>query len=649
MNSAIYRQYDSRWGSKPYPTKNSSFGGNGCGCCACTHVVIERPQYANYTPENLRPWMISQGFAVANQGTTWAGIPKTLQHYGFTTINHDTVAGMFTVLDQRKAAGQKCLGVILFGSGTRGGITWTTGGHYVAFVDYKKEGGKHYLYTKDSGSRKHDGWYCYETTMKGLIPQIWSALPPNSDPGPTPIDPSKPIAVDGVFGANSVALLQKAMGTSVDGCIGGQLSGSMQYHKAFAAGAVSYDGGGSGCIKALQKMLNLDGPDGYFGPNTIKALQKYLKLSGPDGYFGPNTAKATQKWLNEKMFPTSTSIPSKEETVVVTQPTAEAPAPTTTTTNKVVEEDGVVGKKTIEIAQEFFGTPVTGEFGGQLKKLKQYHKGFASGVIEYGSGGSALITAMQKYMGLSGPDGQLGPNTIKAVQKMCGLSNPDGIWGSNTSKGFQHWLNEHYKPSPTPTGRIKGIDISTWQGKISVANFQKAKADGVQFVILRVGFTGSESKKPTLDNCFENNYKNAVAAGLPVGYYYYSLATTEAMAKKEAEFTLAQIKGKKCDYPVYLDVEDPTYQGKASKSTLAMICNTFCNLVNAAGYTAGVYASLSWFNNKIGNITAKHTKWVAQYYSKCEYKGAYDMWQYTSSGTINGIGKNIDCNYYYKK
>ena len=648
MNSAIYRQYDSRWGDKPYPTRNSSFAGNGCGCCACTHVIIERPQYANLTPEPVRVWMVDQGLAYPNQGTLWSGIPKTLQHYGFTTINHDTVTGMFDVLDKRKAAGQKCLGVILFGSGTRGGITWTTGGHYVAFVDYKKEGGKHYLYTKDSGSRKHDGWYCYETTMKGLIPQIWSALPPNSDPGPTPIDPSKPIAVDGVFGAASVAALQKAMGTSIDGCIGGQLSGSAKYHMAFSPGAISYDGGGSACIKALQKMLKLDGPDGYFGPNTIKALQKFLNLDGPDGYFGPNTAKAFQTWLNNKLFPTNPSTPSQKEEVKPTPTPTPAPTPAPTPTpvvNKVIEEDGVVGRKTLEIAQEFFGTPVTGEFGGQLSSLKKYHKGFASGVIEYGSGGSALITAMQKYMGLSGPDGQLGPNTIKAVQKMCNLSNPDGVWGPNTSKGFQHWLNEHYKPS----ARVRGMDISAWQDNCSVADFKKAKDSGIEFVILRVGYTGTESRKPTLDKCFENNYKNAKAAGLKIGYYYYSTATNELMAQKEAEFTLANIKGKQCDFPVYLDVEDPEYQKSLSKSTLAAICNKFCILVKQAGYKAGVYASLSWFNSKIGNITAEHSKWVAQYYSKCEYKGAYDIWQYTSEGTVPGIGKRIDLDYWYKK
>lgn len=178
MNQTIYRQYDSRWGSKPYPTKSSTFSGNGCGCVACTHILIELNKYKNTTPEPVRQYMVSQGFAVARQGTSWSGIPKTLNHYGFKATEHATMPEIFEVLDKRKKNKQPCLGVILFGEGSRGGVTWTSGGHYVAFTDYKVENGKHYFYTKDSGPRCNDGWHAYETTMRGLIPKIWSAAAP---------------------------------------------------------------------------------------------------------------------------------------------------------------------------------------------------------------------------------------------------------------------------------------------------------------------------------------------------------------------------------------------------------------------------------------------------------------------------------------
>lgn len=171
MRSTIYRQYDSRWANLGYPTKSSSFSNNGCGCCSCTHLIIEKDKYKNYTPKNVRQYMVNQGFAVAHNGTTWDGITKTLEHYGFTvkTPNIDyTMDDAWKELNKGNRAG-----VLLFSAGSKGGVTWTSGGHYVAFTKYKVENGKHWFYTKDSGARHNDGWHCYETTMKGLLPKIW--------------------------------------------------------------------------------------------------------------------------------------------------------------------------------------------------------------------------------------------------------------------------------------------------------------------------------------------------------------------------------------------------------------------------------------------------------------------------------------------
>ena len=172
MRSEVYSQLDPRWKSLPYPYKPYNLGTSGCGCCSVTHVIIEADKYKKYTPKDVQPFM--KQFAVAGQGTQWVGITKALEHYGFKAINHASMADLFKTLESREIR----LGVILFRGGTKGGITWTTAGHYVAFTDYKVVKGKHYFYTKDSGGRQHTGWYCYETKMKGLIPQVWSALPP---------------------------------------------------------------------------------------------------------------------------------------------------------------------------------------------------------------------------------------------------------------------------------------------------------------------------------------------------------------------------------------------------------------------------------------------------------------------------------------
>lgn len=166
MRSTIFRQYDSRWGSLPYPTKEYSFANNGCGCCAVTHLLIEMDEYKNYTPATVRKYMVKH--ATNGNGTTWAGITDSLEHYGRKPKNVPTMAEAFKELNKGNRTG-----ILLFKGGTKGGITWTSSGHYVAFLDYKYENGKHYFYTKDSGSRKNDGWHCYETQMKGLIKQIW--------------------------------------------------------------------------------------------------------------------------------------------------------------------------------------------------------------------------------------------------------------------------------------------------------------------------------------------------------------------------------------------------------------------------------------------------------------------------------------------
>jgi len=257
MNNKIYRQADSRWGNLPYPIKRYSFAGNGCGCCACLHVLIELEKYKNWTPKDLRPYMVQQGFATYGNGTTWNGITKTLQHYGFNVINHPTMDDLWNTLEKRKHK----IGVILFRGGSRGGVCWTTGGHYVAFTDYKKIGNRHYLYCKDSGGRHHDGWYCYETTMKGLIPQVWSANASEDKFINTNIMPKH---YDGKYPVNTVST---KTGTKID-------------------------------IRNWQNFLNWWGNfgldvDGVFGALTKSAtlnFQKNYKLT-EDGIAGEKTIK----------------------------------------------------------------------------------------------------------------------------------------------------------------------------------------------------------------------------------------------------------------------------------------------------------------------------------------------------------------------
>lgn len=160
-----YKQYDSRWSKKNY-NGSSNYGTAGCGPTSVANLA-----YAintKVTPVTVGNYMKQHGYAIRNNGTAWSGIPAAMKHFGLTDVkNVAKMADVFAYLKKGYCA------VFLFRAGSRGGVTWTSSGHYVAVTDIKIQNGKHYLYTRDSGGRNHTGWYAYETTMRGLIPQVW--------------------------------------------------------------------------------------------------------------------------------------------------------------------------------------------------------------------------------------------------------------------------------------------------------------------------------------------------------------------------------------------------------------------------------------------------------------------------------------------
>jgi GH25 family lysozyme M1 (1,4-beta-N-acetylmuramidase) len=188
---------------------------------------------------------------------------------------------------------------------------------------------------------------------------------------------------------------------------------------------------------------------------------------------------------------------------------------------------------------------------------------------------------------------------------------------------------------------IKGIDISQYQGNI---DFAKVKAAGVMFAIIRAGFGKYTSQK---DPYFEQNYKNAKAAGLDVGVYWYSYATSTADAIAEAKACMTIISGKKFEYPIFFDLEEKA-QFVRGKSFCDSLVKAFCGELEKCGYFAGLYISRSPLQSYISNdVARRYTLWVAEYASKLNYSGTYAMWQYTSSGKVNGISGNVDCDYCY--
>lgn len=189
---------------------------------------------------------------------------------------------------------------------------------------------------------------------------------------------------------------------------------------------------------------------------------------------------------------------------------------------------------------------------------------------------------------------------------------------------------------------LKGIDVSRHQGAIDWA---KVKAAGVEFAVIRAGYGKYAYQE---DPCFEDNIEGAYNAGIPVGVYWYSYADTVAEAKQEAEVCLTVIKPYKdmITLPVFFDQEYEPAILSVGNSIRTQCCVAFIEAIEAAGYKAGLYGSQDWLDNKIDDsqIPATATVWVAQYGSKCTYKGRYTIWQYTSTGKVNGIAGNVDMN-----
>lgn len=196
-------------------------------------------------------------------------------------------------------------------------------------------------------------------------------------------------------------------------------------------------------------------------------------------------------------------------------------------------------------------------------------------------------------------------------------------------------------------GGVLGIDVSKWQGTI---DWNAVKSSGISFVVIRCGYRGSSTGVLVKDPMFEANIKGATKAGLKVGLYFFSQAVNEKEAVEEASMAIALAKDYKISYPIFIDTEW-TSGGRAngiSKDTRTAVCKAFCETIKSAGYTPGVYACKSWYQDSLNVSTLNGYKiWLAQYASQPTYSGRYDMWQYTDKGKVNGISTSVDMNISY--
>lgn len=224
-------------------------------------------------------------------------------------------------------------------------------------------------------------------------------------------------------------------------------------------------------------------------------------------------------------------------------------------------------------------------------------------------------------------------------------------WGTyNNSKAFFDYQNNLF------VQQAKGvIDVSEWQGDI---NWAKAKADGVEGVIIRLGYgEGNNADKKA-----QRNISECKRLGIPFGIYWYSYADTPALAKEEGTDVVAKLKQfgvnpSDLAYPVYYDLEKWTWEGHqppTDPNVYNNIVNNWYSALQSAGYkNLGVYSYTSYLQGplKHADIYAK-TTWVAQYGARMGFDSFPTNsrgWQYTSSGKVDGISGNVDMNAFGNK
>ncbi len=199
-----------------------------------------------------------------------------------------------------------------------------------------------------------------------------------------------------------------------------------------------------------------------------------------------------------------------------------------------------------------------------------------------------------------------------------------------------------------------GIDVSNYQGDV---DWEAVAADGIEFVFLRVGFRGYTEGTLNMDHRFLQNVEGAAEAGLKVGVYFFSTATSEEEAIQEAEFVLDAIEGYDIDYPVVFDWEanSSSYRNYGlDTQTLTDAAIAFCERVKEEGYTPMIYFNLptGYLRYDLSQLT-DYDFWFAQYpssdamYPTMYYN--YQVWQYTDSGSVDGIDGRVDMNIAWKR
>lgn len=209
-----------------------------------------------------------------------------------------------------------------------------------------------------------------------------------------------------------------------------------------------------------------------------------------------------------------------------------------------------------------------------------------------------------------------------------------------TYKGRQYYKDDNFKTSYT------GIDVSSYQGDIK---WDRVKAHGVKYAMIRVGIRGYVSGKISADTYFDKNITEASKNGLDVGVYFFSQAINTKEAIQEANFVIEKVKKYNITMPIAYDGEHVS--DSSARTNIAKLnnkqrtdnCIAFCETIRKAGYVPMIYDNKSHLEGgfQLSRLNGYYI-WYARYAEKPDYKYAFEMWQYTESAKVAGVKTLVD-------
>lgn len=247
------------------------------------------------------------------------------------------------------------------------------------------------------------------------------------------------------------------------------------------------------------------------------------------------------------------------------------------------------------------------------------------------------------------------PDYLKIEDIEFFLCEADDVNGALEDTGVNEAVadcekNEIKRRLSTDSNSALGIDVSEHTGEI---DWDKVKASGIDFAIIRAGYRGSVTGVLVEDLRFWDNLYGARAAGLDIGISFFSQAITEVEAIEEASAVLTLLGDRIPEYPVYIISQGAGEQSRANgleKADRTKNIQAFCRTIENGGLQAGVYAGRTWYEQNLNTRDLEsYSIWIGEHRKTPLYQGYYQMWQYTDECKVDGITDKVSVNIFYKK